>query len=162
MSLHPQWNHRGPRRQRILLVNEEDQVPLTVIIVAPKGPDWATVWSPVGSVQGTDNVPILMPNPNCTMPEDMAHLSAICLWAKVKRDRAPLAKWQTAQYITHLLGDSLLWAVRVLICAEPYLTSTAMASCPHATLGPRRRKLDLERHSGQHICRIIEEQTPPR
>ncbi len=108
MSLCHQWNIRDPRRRRILYVNEKDQVPLTVIIVAPRGPDWTAEWSPAGLVKGMDSVPVLMPNPNCTMPDDMAHLSAICLRAEVKRDRALLAKWQTAQYITHQLGDSLL------------------------------------------------------
>lgn len=112
-------------------------------IVAPKGPVWATVWSPVGSVQGTDSVPIPMPNPNCTMPEDMAHLSAICLQAKVKRDRAPLAKWQTAQYITHLLGDSLLGCKGPNLCRALFNRHgyDVMPPCH-----PRRRKLDLERH----------------
>lgn len=50
-------------------VNEVDQVPHTVVIVAQRGPDLVIVWSPVGR---TENVPIPVPKQHLSMPTDMA------------------------------------------------------------------------------------------
>ncbi|KAL6479931.1 hypothetical protein MHYP_G00109640 [Metynnis hypsauchen] len=72
-----------------------------------------------------------------TLPKYAAHLSAICRPATAKGDKALLAKRQTGQYITHLLGDSLPGREGPN-CVEPYLTGTAMEPCLCNTLHPKQ------------------------
>lgn len=76
----------GLRRRRIQLINEVDRVPHTVIFVAQRGPYFATVWSPVGQVQGTKIASIVVLILHLSMPTDMAQLLAICRQSEAKRD----------------------------------------------------------------------------